>query len=131
MRSYLNPRAEIAAALAHFSVSPFPRLARAVGALAALLNELEQQALAHNGVIGERLRKQSSVYYWQTTEQHKSRHEAVCNKQTKWHLITFGSHGRFSFKANQRCSMNAHGLPYVDSCVNNSLASPVVAMHAA
>ena len=50
MRSYLNPRAEIAAALAHFSVSPFPRLARAVGALAALLNELEQQALAHGRV---------------------------------------------------------------------------------
>ena len=50
MRSYLNPRAEVAAALAHFSVSPFPRLARAVRALAALLDELEQEALAHGRV---------------------------------------------------------------------------------
>ena len=50
MRSYLNPRAEVAAALAHFSVSPLPCLARAVRALAALLDELEQEALAHGRV---------------------------------------------------------------------------------
>ena len=50
VRSYLNPRAEVAAALAHFSVSPLPRLACAVGALATLLDELEQQALAHGPV---------------------------------------------------------------------------------
>ena len=50
MRSYLNPRAEVAAALAHLPVSPLPRLAGAVRALAALLDELEQQALAHGPV---------------------------------------------------------------------------------
>ena len=50
MRSYLNPRAEISSTFAHFSVSPLPRLARAVRALAALLDELEQEALAHGRV---------------------------------------------------------------------------------
>ena len=50
MRPYLDPRAEVAAALAHLAVSPLPRFTRAVGALAALLDELEQEALAHGRV---------------------------------------------------------------------------------
>ena len=50
MRSYLDPRAEVAAALAHLAVSPLPRFTGTVGALAALLDELEQQALAHGRV---------------------------------------------------------------------------------
>ena len=83
----------------------------------------EQAALAHGGIISKGLRRQSTVYYWRMTRQHNSHHEAVCKKRVKWHLITFGSHGRFSFLADQRCSMNAHKLPYVDSCVNNTLAS--------
>ena len=50
MRSYLNPRAEVAAALAHLAVSPLPRFTGTVGALAALLDELELEALAHGRV---------------------------------------------------------------------------------
>ena len=50
MRSYLDPRAEVAAALAHLAVSPLPRFTGTVGALAALLDELEQEALAHGRV---------------------------------------------------------------------------------
>ena len=50
VRPYLDPRAEVAAALAHLAVSPLPRLARAVGALAAFFHKLEQQALAHGPV---------------------------------------------------------------------------------
>ena len=50
MRSYLDPRAEVAAALAHLAVSTFPRFTGTVGALAALLDELEQEALAHGRV---------------------------------------------------------------------------------
>ena len=40
VRPYLNPRAEVAAALAHLAVSPLPRLARAVGALATFFHKL-------------------------------------------------------------------------------------------
>ena len=83
----------------------------------------DQKALAHQGSISRELRRRSTVYYWRMTRQHNSQYEAVCKKRVKWHLITFGSHGRFSFLANQRCSMNARKLPYVDSCVNNTLAS--------
>ena len=56
----------------------------------------DHSALAHDGTISRRLRRRSPVYYWQTTQQRKSRYEAVCTKQAKWHLTTFGSHGRFA-----------------------------------
>ena len=38
----------------HVTAAPFPRLARAVRALAALLDELEEEALAHEGSKGAR-----------------------------------------------------------------------------
>ena len=64
----------------------------------------EQARLAHSGRIGARLRRNSPVYYWQTTPQRRSRHEALCQKGSRWHLTTFGSHGKFEEKAKAKCS---------------------------
>lgn len=89
----------------------------------------DQGSLAHDGLISPRLRRRSTVHYWQTARQRQSRYEAVCTKQTKWHLSTFGSHGHFSYLAAQRCEFNARGFPQpvsapdADSCRNYSLAS--------
>ena len=63
----------------------------------------EQARLAHSGRIGARLRRNSPVYYWQTTPQRRSRHEALCQKGSRWHLTTFGSHGKFEEKAKAKC----------------------------
>ena len=64
----------------------------------------EQARLAHSGRIGARLRRNSPVYYWQTTPQRRSRHEALCQKGSRWHLTTFGSHGKFEEKAKAKCA---------------------------
>ena len=64
----------------------------------------EQARLAHGGRVGARLRRNSPVYYWQTTAQRRSRHEALCDKRSRWHLTTFGSHGKFEEKARAKCA---------------------------
>ena len=64
----------------------------------------EQARLAHGGRVGARLRRNSPVYYWQTTAQRRSRHEALCDKRSRWHLTTFGSHGKFEEKAKAKCA---------------------------
>ena len=64
----------------------------------------EQARLAHGGRVGARLRRNSPVYYWQTTAQRRSRHEALCEKRSRWHLTTFGSHGKFEEKAKAKCA---------------------------
>ena len=84
----------------------------------------EQARLAHGGRIGARLRRNSPVYYWQTTQQRRSRHEALCQKASRWHLQTFGSHGKFEEKAKLKCaSVNRLKHRVVDSCTALSLAS--------
>ena len=83
----------------------------------------EQARLAHSGRIGARLRRNSPVYYWQTTPQRRSRHEALCKKDSRWHLTTFGSHGKFEEKAKAKCaSVNRLKHRVVDSCTALSLA---------
>ena len=83
----------------------------------------EQARLAHSGRIGARLRRNSPVYYWQTTPQRRSRHEALCQKGSRWHLTTFGSHGKFEEKAKAKCaSVNRLKHRVVDSCTALSLA---------
>ena len=103
-----------------------------------------QTALAHGGRIAPELRARSPVYYWQTTTQANSRHEAVCaTKRGTWHLLTFGSHGRFSFLASRKCfwpdpmpspANRFRRKPFgrvLDSCTNHSLETlPVEWMRA-
>ena len=84
----------------------------------------EQARLAHSGRIGGRLRRASPVYYWQTTTQRRSRHEALCQKDSHWHLTNFGSHGKFEEKARHKCaSVERLKKRVVDSCTALSLRS--------
>ena len=83
-----------------------------------------QAALAHRGQISPELKASSPVYYWQKTRQHRSRQEAICKKNAKWHITTFGSHGRFAADAAFKCKQVAKwNRRQVDSCQNHSLAS--------
>ena len=82
-----------------------------------------QAALAHDGRISVALKSRSPVYYWQHTDQAAVRHEAVCRKQGRWHLITFGSHARFQELARRKCAVAHRTMPTVDTCTNLSLAS--------
>ena len=79
----------------------------------------DEADLAFGGLISERLRRASPVYYWRTSSQRHSRHEAVCSKRTKWHLLTFGSHGKWFDFARMKCRR----APKVgaDSCTALSL----------
>ena len=66
-----------------------------------------QAALAHLGQISPELKANSPVYYWQKTRQHRSRQEAICKKNAKWHITTFGSHGHFAADAAFKCKQAA------------------------
>ena len=78
---------------------------------------VEQARLAHGGRVANRLRAKSPVYYWQTTAQRRSLHEAVCQKSSGWHIITFGSHGKFEAKAKDKCRrVSQLRKRVVDSC---------------
>ena len=87
MRSYLDPRAEVAAALAHLAVSPLPRLARAVGALAALLDELEQEALAHGRVRYVNFQLQAPRVRLRPDEARVPQRERVASFQTRGQTV--------------------------------------------
>ena len=83
----------------------------------------EQARLAYGGRINSRLRAKSPVYYWQTTQQRHSMHEAICVKRSRWHLTTFGSHGKFEQKAKLKCtSVRQLTNRVVDSCTALSLS---------
>ena len=83
-----------------------------------------QSALAHLGQISPELKANSPVYYWQKTLQRRSRHEALCQKDRRWHLTTFGSHDKFEEKAKQKCaSVNRLKKRVVDSCTALTLSS--------
>ena len=62
--------------------------------------------LALHGVIDASLRYRSSVYYWKHVEppQKRSRHEAVCTKDRRWHLRSFGSHSWWAQAAREKCA---------------------------
>lgn len=98
--------------------------------------DAHQAALAHDGNITQTLRARSPVYYWRTTTQDMAKHEAICTKRdNKWHVVTFGSHGKFAYLANRKCfwpepKLNP-AMKYrrpgsgrvVDSCTNLTLSS--------
>lgn len=84
-----------------------------------------QASLANLGQILPELKRKSPVHYWQTSKQHRSRQEAICEKgNNKWHITTFGSHDHWAadaaFKCNQAARWNRN---HVDSCQNHSLMS--------
>jgi hypothetical protein len=83
VRSYLNPRAEISSTFAHFSVSPLPRLTRTVCTLAALLDELEQQALAHGRVRHVDLELQASRVWLRPHKSRISEREGVAGLEAR------------------------------------------------
>ena len=66
-------------------------------------------SLAHDGVISPDLKRRSSSYYWQTAAQERSRHELICEKTTRWHILTFGSHGNYWELAKRKCHGNGNG----------------------
>ena len=82
----------------------------------------DQAALGSHGHISAALRSRSPVYYWQNTPQEQSRQEAICSKQSKWHVISFGSHGKWRRLARWKCK-RAKRQVEVDTCCNDSLAS--------
>ena len=60
--------------------------------------------MACAGEVPRDLRRRSFVHYWRNRSSVaalKSRSEGVCSKAsgTRWHVLTFGSHGSFRFKA--------------------------------
>ena len=83
------------------------------------------------GHISPQLKRASPVYFWRHTRQRHSRYEAICEKpqRSKWHILTFGSHARFKFLAEQRCQLARRGFthrvrtPLADTCQNHTLAS--------
>jgi hypothetical protein len=84
----------------------------------------DHAALARDGEISLRLRRRSSAFYWQTSDQRQSRHEALCTKRARWHLATFGSHAGFAYQASQRCRAALRSrCRCVDACTNDTLAT--------
>ena len=96
----------------------------------------DHAVLAHDAQITPSLRARSPVYYWRTTTQDKAQHEAICTKaESKWHVVTFGSHAKWAALANRMChwpepkvnptmKYRRHGIGrVVDSCTNLTLAS--------
>lgn len=87
----------------------------------------DQYALAVGGKISAHLRQRSPVRYWQTTRQNASRHEAICKAdlpvEQSWHVLTFGSHGRFEAAARAKCELVRQFNSHVDTCTNLSLSS--------
>ena len=100
-------------------------------------------SLAHDGAIAPELKRRSSSYYWQTAAQERSRHELICEKTTRWHILTFGSHGNYWELAKRKCHGNGNGGTFapnraetrrlhrqlghkvrnVDTCTNLTVAS--------
>ena len=100
-------------------------------------------SLAHDGAIAPDLLRRSSSYYWQTAAQERSRHELICEKTTRWHILTFGSHGNYWELAKRKCHGNGNGGTFapnraetrrlhrqlghkvrnVDTCTNLTVAS--------
>ena len=67
----------------HVTAAPLPRLARAVRALAALLDELEQQALAHGRVRDINLELQAPRVRLRPDEARVAQREGVAGLQTR------------------------------------------------
>ena len=83
----------------------------------------DEIALANHGKISAALRARSPIYYWQKSGQEQSRHEAVCEKRGRWHLITFGSHARFAELARRKCAFAKQRRQMrnaVDSCTEHN-----------
>jgi hypothetical protein len=91
------------------------------------LTEAESR-LAHQGTIAPELRSRSPVHYWQTHKQPWAQYEAICSKAHSWHVLTFGSHGKYQKLASLKCSGAANrfrrnGQLVLDSCQNLTLSS--------
>ena len=69
----------------------------------------DEIALANHGKISGNFCVRSPVYYWQKSGQEQSRHEAVCEKRGRWHLITFGSHARFAESRGESAPSQSSG----------------------
>ena len=84
----------------------------------------DQSRLAHFGRISARLRSASPVHYWQHTTQRRARYEAVCTRgAARWHLMTFGSHGKYEEAAKTKClRVNRLTRHRIDSCTPLSFA---------
>lgn len=83
----------------------------------------DQSRLAHFGRISARLRSASPVHYWQHTTQRRARYEAVCTRgAARWHLMTFGSHGKYEEAAKTKCVRVNKLRRGIDSCTPLSFA---------
>ena len=88
-----------------------------------------EAALALEGKIELSLKRRSAVFYWAhaAEEEKHARHEAICKKNAGWHLRSFGSHGPWALKAQEKCGSLAGVAKNVrrgelDSCKAQSLA---------
>ena len=88
-----------------------------------------EAALALEGKIDPLLKSRSAVFYWAhaAAEETHARHEAICKKNAGWHLRSFGSHGPWALKAQEKCGSLAGVARNVrrgelDSCKAQSLA---------
>lgn len=78
-----------------------------------------------SGLIGPSLRNRSSVHYWRAGSQSRAKREALCTKEAarRWHLVTFGSHGKYEANAKALCEMAMAVPGALDSCTPFSAAS--------
>ena len=68
-----------------------------------MLLQPDEAELALRGSIAPSLRVRSASYYWRTSEQAQARREALCTKQSGWHLRIFGSHSTWAMAAEEKC----------------------------
>ena len=68
-----------------------------------MLLQPDEAELALRGSIAPSLRARSAHYYWRTSEQAQARREALCTKQSGWHLRIFGSHSTWAMAAEEKC----------------------------
>jgi len=76
--------------------------------------------LVHQGIVSPVLGANSPVHYWRHVDQpRRAGYSALCHKQAAWHVLTFGSHGKYERAAARVCKTALHAG--ADSCSSSTL----------
>ena len=76
--------------------------------------------LVLNGIVSPELGAHSLVHFWRTLGRpRRAGHAALCAKQAAWHVLTFGSHGKYERAARQVCQIALRAG--ADSCSSSTL----------
>ena len=76
--------------------------------------------LVHKGIIAPALGTISPVYYWRQVDRpSRMGNAALCRKEAAWHVLTFGSHGKYYRAAATLCRTALRAG--ADSCSSSTL----------